>query len=59
MHVKIETACNWDGKRREAGSVIDVPEDVQELNSSWMKKTKEELSDAPAPKEPTPAKGEK
>lgn len=43
MKVKIENACFWgEGKDRKgygAGSVIDVPEDVQELNKSWMKPT--------------------
>lgn len=53
MRVKIENACFWgegrDRKRYEAGSVIEVPEDVAE-NNSWMKPTTEELFEAPAPK---------
>jgi len=44
--VKIDTATEWEGKRREAGSVIDVPVEVYELNSSWMKLTDEDLKDA-------------
>lgn len=54
MRVKIETACFWgegdSRKRYEAGSVIDVPEDVQALNAEWMKPTEEALKEAPAPK---------
>lgn len=50
MHVKIETAAVIDGKRREAGSVIDVPAEIFELNPSWMKATDEPLKDAPAAK---------
>jgi hypothetical protein len=56
MFVKIETACFWppegaDRKRREAGSVIDVPADTYELNQSWMKPVDaKEESDAPAAK---------
>lgn len=51
MKVKIETATVWEKKRYEAGSVIEVPAEVQEKNSSWMKPTDEELKEAPAPKE--------
>lgn len=50
MKVKIDTACVWEGVRREAGSVIEVPVETQELNSRWMKPTDEPLKDAPAPK---------
>lgn len=45
MKVKIDTAAVWDGKRREAGSVIEVPSEVWEKNSGWMKPTDSELSD--------------
>lgn len=51
MHVRIETACVWDGKRREAGSVIEVTEDVYELNTTWMKPTDAAVKDAPAAKD--------
>ena len=50
MHVKIETATVWEGKRREAGSVIEVPAEVFEKNPSWMKATDEPLKDASASK---------
>jgi hypothetical protein len=54
MKVKIDTACVWgEGdarKRYEAGSVIEVPVEVQEKNSTWMKATDEELKEAPAAK---------
>jgi len=50
MHVKIETATVIDGKRKEAGSVIDVPAEIYEKNSTWMKATDEPLKDAAAPK---------
>lgn len=50
MKVKIETACVWEGVRREAGSVIEVPVEVQERNASWMKPTDDPVKDAPAPK---------
>lgn len=50
MRVEIKTAAVWDGKRREAGSVIDVPPDVWEKNQGWMKPTDAEPKDAPAPK---------
>jgi hypothetical protein len=36
MHVELKEACQWEGKRREVGEVIDVPENIQELNSGWM-----------------------
>jgi cytochrome c1 len=49
MRVKIDNPTHWDGKRREAGSVIEVPAETQELNSSWMKPTDEDLKDATAP----------
>ena len=39
MRVEIQTACVWEGKRREAGSVIEVPAETFELNSSWIKPT--------------------
>lgn len=56
MKVKIENACEWgegkDRKRYEAGSVIEVPAEIAELNP-WMKPTDEELKDAPAPKKAT------
>lgn len=45
MKVIIATAAVWDGKRREAGSVIDVPAEVWEKNQDLMKPTDEQLSD--------------
>jgi len=45
MKVKIETECVWEGKRRGAGSVIDVPAETFDLNSGWMKATDEPLND--------------
>ena len=58
MKVKIETACFWgegkDRKRYEAGSVIEVPEEIVDLNP-WMKPTDAALTEAPA--EPKEAKG--
>lgn len=56
MHVKISTATEWEGVRREAGSVIEVDEDVYSKNSSWMEPTTAELFDAPAPKTSTTAR---
>ena len=50
MRVEIQTACVWEGKRREAGSVIEVPAEIFELNSSWMKPTDDAPKDAPAAK---------
>lgn len=50
MHVKIETATVIDGKRKEAGSVIDVPAEIYEKNSTWMKATDEPIKDAAAAK---------
>lgn len=50
MKVIIATAAVWDGKRREAGSVIDVPADVWEKNQGWMKPTDAEVADAPVGK---------
>ena len=50
MRVKIEQACMWgegkDRKRYKAGSVIEVPEDIQERNP-WMQPTTDELTEAP------------
>jgi hypothetical protein len=51
MKVKIGTATVWEGVRREAGSVIEVPAEVYEKNSGWMKASDEPLKDAPAPKQ--------
>ena len=48
MHVKIETACVVEGKRKEAGSVIEVPAAIFELNQAWMKPTDEPERDGPA-----------
>lgn len=45
MHVKISTATVWEKKRYEADSVIDVPVDVYEKNSKWMKATDDDLTD--------------
>lgn len=53
MKVKISTATEWDGTRREPGSVIEVPAEVYEKNSSWMTATDDPLFDAPAPKTST------
>lgn len=50
MKVIIATAAVWDGKRREAGSVIDVPAEVWEKNQDLMKPTDAEVADAPAEK---------
>ncbi len=47
MKVKIDNPTSWEGKRREAGSVLEVPVEVYELNSSWMKPTDDEVKDAP------------
>jgi len=57
--VKIDTATEWDDgngrKQYGPGSVIDVPVEVYELNSSWMKLTDEDLKAVPvaAAKKPT------
>lgn len=59
MKVRIETATVWEKKRREAGSVIDVPSEVFEKNSGWMKPTDEPVSDAPAPKAAKASDGDK
>lgn len=53
MHVKIETATVHEGKRREAGSVIEVSAEIFEKNQSWMKATDEPLKDAKAAKSDT------
>lgn len=44
MHVKLTEPCEWEGKRRKAGEVIEVSERTQELNSVWMIPTSEPLT---------------
>lgn len=51
MHVKIETETVWENQRRGVGSVIDVPAETFELNTSWMKATDEPLKDVPPAKD--------
>jgi len=57
MKVKISTAAvlgEGDARKRyEAGSVVEVSEDVYSQNSSWMEPTTADLFEAPAPKPST------
>ena len=59
MHVKVETEVVWEGKRRGAGSVIEVPAEVFEQNSSWMKATDEPLKDVEPAKSKDAKSGDK
>lgn len=56
MRVKLEAACFWgegkDRKKYDAGSVIEVPAEAQELNKSWMKPTDDALKFVKPPAEP-------
>lgn len=48
-NVQISTACFWNGRRREAGEVINVDDRTAELNAAWMTETTAAVTpDAPA-----------
>lgn len=63
MKVKLESACFWgEGKERKGygvGSVIEVPEETYNLNSSWMKPTDADVKRVAYAPEPEKADKEK
>jgi hypothetical protein len=56
--VELKEACNWEGRRREAGEVIEVPDNIQELNSGWMIPTSRTTTPEPKPAAATKNKSE-
>lgn len=44
MRVKLSEPCVLEGVKYKAGNVVEVADNIQELNSGWMKKTHDELT---------------
>jgi hypothetical protein len=45
MRVKLSEPCVLEGQRYEAGDVVEVAENIQELNAGWMEPTADSLTD--------------